>query len=149
MFAIIILSLCQIYYCPCIRYMISVNLENNDNRKMSSRQRLEMTLYLRTLLPTGSVIVLTYASHLAWEGTAAYIDNLARARGERGGCWRRSVGVSRWYMGSPPAWVVAVHDRAFTVFMIFEIFPHGLHRCLVVQVVIWNAPGSWFWTYVQ
>jgi hypothetical protein len=48
MFAIIILSLCQIY-CPCIRYMISVNLENNDERKMSSRKRLETTLYLRTL----------------------------------------------------------------------------------------------------
>jgi hypothetical protein len=48
MFANIILSLCQIY-CTCIIYMISVNLENNDDRKMSSRKRLETTLYLRTL----------------------------------------------------------------------------------------------------
>jgi hypothetical protein len=48
MFAIIILSLWQIY-CPCIRYMISVNLENNDDKKMSYRKRLETTLYLRTL----------------------------------------------------------------------------------------------------
>jgi hypothetical protein len=29
--------------------MISVNLENNDDRKVSSRKRLETTLYLKTL----------------------------------------------------------------------------------------------------
>jgi hypothetical protein len=49
-------------------YMISVNLENNDDRKMSSRKRLETTLYLRTL--TVSISFLRYRDSRTAAGTS-------------------------------------------------------------------------------